>query len=235
MAAMTRRSVLVVAAHPDDEVLGCGATIARERAEGSEVSILILATGATSRGTAAAPVSREAVDRLYEECAAANAALGVRREAIAFGQFPDQRLDVTPVAELKDRVRESIAACRPDVVFTHHPGDYNPDHRAVFEAVLWASRPCLGEVHPAELYAFEVLSSSEWSWQDRDGFRPSVYVDVAPFLEAKKEALRRYGSELRPYPHPRSVEGVEILAKKRGLEVSLTAAECFEVIRVIRR
>lgn len=228
------KKILVVAAHPDDEILGCGATLAREVKAGGEARVLIVATGATSRATAESPVGNDAVDRLYRDACAANLALGLPEEAVCFGGFPDQTLDVTPGLKIKNCVRAEVERFRPDAVFTHHPGDYNADHRAVFSAVLWACRPCLGEFHPREIYAFEVLSSTEWSWRTVDGFRPNLYVDVANSIDAKKEALERYASELRPYPHPRSVQGVEILARKRGLEVSLEYAECFEVVRVIR-
>ncbi len=227
------RVLLVVAAHPDDEVLGCGATIALCAAAGVEVQILFLATGATSRepeeGDAAA------IERLRHEGTAASAALGVGEDRLHFAGLPDQLLDTVPRLEVTRIVKSLVQECRPDVVLTHHPHDYNLDHRVVFDATLSATRPCAGEDYPGELHAFEVLSSSEWGWQTEHVFRPTLYVDVSEQLDAKRAALRCYASELRAAPHPRSLEGIDVLARKRGMEVGVHAAEAFETIRVVRR
>lgn len=232
------KKILVIAAHPDDEVLGCGATIAKECAEGSEVKIVILATGVTSRHENISADLDETVkaelDKLYENSISAATVLGVKQENIVFGEFPDQKLDALPILDIMHFLKKIVQSFKPDVVYTHHHGDYNKDHRIVFDATLSVCRPYAGEHYPAELYSFEVLSSTEWAFQTKDSFAPTVYVSVEDTIEKKKNAMVEYEGELKEFPHPRSIEGVDVLAKKRGSEISMPYAEAFEAIRLIR-
>jgi len=124
-----------------------------------------------------------------------------------------------------------VERVRPDTIFTHHPGDYNWDHTVTFDAVLMASRHSPGEFAAREVLAFEVLSSSERGYRNGSAFAPTVYVDVSKTIDKKKLALTYYASEARPYPHPRSIEALEYLARKRGGEVGIEYAEAFELIR----
>ena len=227
------RRILVVAAHPDDEVLGCGGTMARATAAGDVVRVLIVATGAASRAHPNEAALAAALRRLRSEAQAANQHLGVAPDHVVFGGFVDQQLDVVPRLDIVKFIRSEVQTWRPDVVYTHHGGDYNPDHRAVFDATLAGTRPYLGEHHPSAVYAFETLSSTEWGWGNGSDFRPTAYVDISAHLDAKKAALAAYASEIREFPHPRSIEGIDALARKRGSEVSRPAAEAFETIRVI--
>lgn len=233
MNALSEKKIMIVAAHPDDEVLGCGGIIAKERDTNSLVRVIILATGKTSRQTCQTEHVQDEIDRLYEEARTALGILGVTSENIVFGNFPDQKLDAMPILELIHFLKKEVQAFKPDCLYTHHPGDYNTDHRVVFEAVLAVSRPYLGEHYPSEVYAFEVLSSTEWAWQHREPFRPTVYVDIRNQVQRKMQAMAAYESELNDYPHPRSIRGVENLAMKRGNEVSTEYAEAFELIRKI--
>lgn len=227
---MIEGPVLVIAAHPDDEVLGCGGTMARAAAEGAAVHVLFLADGVSARGGGTADVAA-ALARRREAAVAAAAALGARPPA--FGDFPDNRLDGVPLIEIVQRVEEAIARIHPATVITHHGGDLNIDHRLVHQAVVTACRPLPGSSVRA-LWCFETVSSTEWaSAAIGDAFRPTLYVDIAAFLEAKLRALDCYGEEMRAFPHARSREAVEALARLRGASAGRGAAESFVPVCIV--
>jgi LmbE family N-acetylglucosaminyl deacetylase len=220
-----RRNILVVAAHPDDEVLGCGATMARLAGEGHAVHVLILADGESSR---IRTDMRAAADLVGERNAAAAEANRILRTAsVTIHQLPDNQMDSVPLLDVVRLVEAAVARCQPDTVFTHHAGDVNVDHRVVHEAVLAACRPVPG--HPVRnLYFFEVPSSTEWRPPgSATDFAPSVFVDVSAVLAQKLEALGAYRAELREFPHPRSLRAVEALARWRGATAGVEAAEAF--------
>ena len=201
--------------------------MARHAAAGDAVHVLFLADGETSRpggGEAAAAVAgRESAAR------AASAALGV--QAPRFAGLPDNRLDTVPLLDVVQRVEAVLAEVRPDTVYTHHSGDLNVDHRIVHQAALTACRPLPGSSVMA-LYAFEVASSTEWaSPRPEQAFLPTRFVDISGFLEVKLKALGCYGDEMRPFPHARSMEGIEAQARLRGVGAGMEAAEAFAVIR----
>ncbi len=229
---MTARRVLVVAAHPDDEVLGCGGTVARHVAEGDIVQALILAEGATSRGAArGSRPGREQTDDLASAARAAARALGCR-EPILNG-FPDNRMDELTFLDIVKVVETYIGEIKPQIVYTHHAGDLNIDHRLTHQAVLTACRPLPGAGVRA-IYAFETPSSTGWNDPNTLAvFRPSRYVDIGRHLKAKAAALESYVQEMRAFPHARSKEAVEALAEWRGASVGCAAAEAFEVVREI--
>lgn len=225
-------NVLVVAAHPDDEVLGCGGTIARHSAAGDEVSILIVAEGATSRDAAGDATARvAALSGLRVAATDAAAVLGARPPRL--GDLPDNRLDTVAMLDVVKVVEEAMRRESPTVVYTHHGGDLNVDHRVVFKAVLTATRP-LPDSSVRAVYAFETLSSTEWSVPAiGPPFVPNHFVDISDHLKHKHEALRCYASEMRLFPHSRSHEAVEALARLRGAGSGLAAAEAFAVVREI--
>ena len=227
--------ILVVAAHPDDEVLGCGATIAKERHRGAAVKVVILADGITARYEQVDIRARRELRALYRQAEQAGQVLGLPKGALIFGRFPDMKMNTVPFIDIVQFIKHIVQEFRPDRVYTHHGGDYNPDHRITFDATLFASRPCAGGHIPQQLYSFEVPSSTEWSYQVTDSFKPTVYCNVEHTIRTKIAAMKRYRSEVRGYPHPRSLQGLNILAKKRGLEVSMKYAEAFELIRDIQQ
>lgn len=217
--------ILVVAAHPDDEVLGCGGTIARHVATGDSVDVLFLADGVTSR-------QGKRTSALAQRSAAARCAcdiLGAR--APRFFQFPDNRLDSVPLLEVVKLLETVLAETGPRILYTHHGGDLNVDHRIAHQVVMTACRPQPGSSVKG-IYSFEVPSSTDWSSQVSSApFRPNHFVDVTDHFARKMQALEAYQEELRAFPHARSREVVEALARVRGASVGVVAAEAFGVER----
>lgn len=221
-----------MAAHPDDEVLGCGATAARLVAEGHEVHFAILGEGLTSRSADRADTDARRLAALHQQAHAAAAKIGVKN--VALHKLPDNRLDSVPLLEVVKIVEELIDRLKPEVIYTHHAGDLNVDHGVIHRAVLTATRPMAGQP-VREIYAFEVPSSTEWSFQQLEPrFRPNVFVDVTRTLEAKIAAMECYASEARRFPHPRSPEALRAIAMRWGSAVGCGAAEAFELVRSVR-
>ncbi len=224
--------VLVVAAHPDDEVLGCGATAARLAEEGQDVHFAILGEGITSRHGQGSDADENQMASLHQHAHAAAEKVGAK--SLELYNLPDNRLDTVPLLEVVKIVEDLIERLRPEIIYTHHAGDLNVDHGVVHRAVLTATRPVTGQT-VREIYAFEVPSSTEWAFQQlQPSFRPNVFVDVARTLELKIAAMECYKSEARKFPHPRSPEALRALAVRWGSVVGCAAAEAFELVRSIR-
>ena|ERR1051326_641352 len=225
--------VLVVAAHPDDEVLGCGGTAARLVSEGHEVHFAILGEGMTSRHAQRLDADRVELTRLHQQAHAAAERVGVKN--VVLHKLPDNRLDTVPLLEVVKIIEELVDRVKPEVVYTHHAGDLNIDHGVIHRAVLTATRPLPGQP-VLEIYAFEVPSSTEWAFQQIEpSFRPNVFVDVTRTIEAKIAAMECYGTEARKFPHPRSPEALRAISARWGSVVGCQAAEAFELVRSIRR
>lgn len=218
--------ILVVAAHPDDEVLGCGGTLARHAGNGDTVDVLFLADGVGAREGS---LDMEIVSRRVFAGTAADA-LGINQPR--FLKFPDQRLDTLALLDVVQAIETVMAEVDPTTVYTHHGGDLNLDHRITHDATLTACRPLPGRAL-SRVLAFEVPSSTEWS--PRETFRPTHFVDVSETLDAKRAALACYEAEMRPAPHPRSAEAIAALGTWRGASAGLDHAEAFEVLRQIER
>ena len=224
--------ILVIAAHPDDEVLGCGGTVARLAAEGASVSIFILADGLTSRADFDPVRDAGALQAHHARAHRAGQLLGARE--VTLGGFPDQRMDTVPLLEITQAIEHEIARVRPDTVFTQHGGDLNMDHVITFRATLTATRPMAGG--PVKrVYAYEVGSSTEWSFQQFEPrFQPQVFFDVSAQLETKIAAMQIYESETRAFPHPRSPEAIRATALRWGSVAGVNAAEAFQLVREIQ-
>ncbi len=219
------KSLLVVAAHPDDEILGCGGTVARFVAEGGEAKALILSGVTTSR----AGQSRPTVEVEQESARAAETIGYTSIERIGLA---DNRFETLFFTELVHPIERMAHEVLPDVVLTHDPSDVNTDHALVHRAVMIAFRP-MPDSGPLRLMTFETLSSTEWQDPALMRFQPNCFVDISGFLDKKIAAMSCYRSELRDYPHPRSLEGIEYLARKRGIEISREFAEAFRIVRDI--
>ena len=225
-------SVLVVAAHPDDEILGCGGTLALHAAGGNAVHILIVAEGATSRDARRDPHGREP-ELAALRAAASRAADAIGAEKPTMLGLPDNRLDELPLLDVVQPIEDVVEAMAPEIVYTHHAGDLNVDHRIVHQAVVTACRPLPGSPVRA-IHAFETVSSTEWQ-SGGQAFRPQRWVDIEPYMDRKLLALEAYAAEMRPFPHARSREAVEALARVRGAAAGLRAAECFMLVREVVR
>lgn len=222
-------TVVAVVAHPDDEVLGVGGTLARHAAAGEAVHIIICATGLAARGTA----TRAEIEALQAQARRAAAALGAAPPR--FLGLRDNAMDERPLLEVVQALQPHLDELSPKTVYTHHASDLNIDHEIVARAVLTACRPLPGS-RIESIYAFETPSSTEWATGGGfHPFAPTRFVDVAAHLPAKIRALECYADEMRAFPHPRSVDAVRALAAWRGATAGLTAAEAFSVLREIRR
>jgi LmbE family N-acetylglucosaminyl deacetylase len=215
--------VLAIAAHPDDETLGAGGTLAKHAARGDEVRVLFMCTGLPNEP----PESERCMEKQNR---ARLAVVSLGAVDCAFFGLADQRLDQIALLDLTQRIERYAGHPVPDIVYTHHLGDLNADHRITAQATLTAFRPVPGSKVRA-LLSFEVPSATEYS-PPHNGFSPNVFVDLEPgFLARKLKGLACYETEMRPAPHPRSVESVRALATMRGSSIGVAAAEAFELVR----
>lgn len=221
------KKVLVVAAHPDDEVLGCGGTVARHVDEGDVVHILFMADGVTSRRLFNKYDLEKRNKAAYESCEI----LGT--ESPQFLGLPDNKMDTVALLDIVQKLEKIIDKTKASVIYTHHDQDLNIDHRITHQAVITACRP-QPESNINEIYSFEILSSTEWnSPSTKNTFIPNRFVDISKSIERKIKALNAYEEEMREFPHSRSIETVKLLAKFRGSTVGLRAVESFKVERII--
>lgn len=218
-----RKTILCIAPHPDDEVLGVGGTLLRRKAEGAKVAWLIV-TGIT-------------VETGWSEKKVKQRADEVRRITEFFGfdevftlNFPTTQLDRVPMGDLVAGISEVFKTFEPEEVFVPHPSDVHTDHRIVFDAAAsctkWFRYPSVKRV-----LAYETLSETDFGLSVDQGFRPNVFVDIGPFLEGKLQAMEIYASELGAFPFPRSLEAIRALATVRGAASGFNAAEAFQLLR----
>lgn len=215
--------VLVVVAHPDDEVIGCGGTIARHVKNGETVQVVFLADGFGSRDNG--------VDRSKQ---ANDAAIFLGCNPPIFLNLPDNQLDTLPLLDIVKKVEKIVSRFRPDIVYTHNFGDLNIDHQISHRAVITACRPQPG-FSVKELYSFEVLSATHWQSQSMEAaFVPNYFVNISDYIRLKIRALHIYNEEMRDYPHIRSYNSIENLSKFRGSLVGIENAEAFFIERLIK-
>lgn len=212
------RSVLVVAAHPDDELLGCGGTVALHARAGDRVTSVVVCEGESLRygpgGVGQSDHTKRAAD-----------VLGVR-DVRALG-FPDQKLDTLTLTKIITPLEEVVRETRPEIVYCQYGGDANRDHEILFRALLIATRPT--ESFLRAVYAFDTASSTEWGYPRT--FVPDTWVEISATLETKIEAMACYESEVRPYPHPRSLDALRHRARAWGNQACMDAAEVFMTVR----
>lgn len=219
------KRLLIVAAHPDDEVLGCFATVAKLIRSGYEAFTLILGRGKSARGK----VQQSELDQLEKEMNGANALIGIKK--VFCEDFPDNMFDSVPLLEIVKAIEKVKLKTKPDIVITHHRGDINIDHRITYNAVMTATRPLVGETVKA-VYSMYVPSSTEWNAYTKESmFVPNVFVDVSRTVDLKLKAMEKYSSELREYPHPRSLKYLKDFAAMCGARVGLEFCEPFMLVR----
>lgn len=230
-----KQKILIVVAHPDDEVLGCGGTIAKLKKEGNQIFCLFLGQGKSSRYSAGkdhkTKIKKEQII-LMKEARKSAKILGISK--IFYEDFPDQQYETVPLIKIIKSIEKVKKQIKPDIVFTHHAGDLNLDHQITFKAVLTACRPVKGET-VKEIYSFEIPSSTEWGVPKRkDYFVPNIFIDISETLLQKIKAMSCYRSELKKYPHPRSPKAIKIIAQRWGTVVGKNFIEAFETIRCIK-
>jgi LmbE family N-acetylglucosaminyl deacetylase len=214
---------LVIAPHPDDEVLGVGGTLLRRKAEGAELAWLIVTGISTANGW-----NQEQVERRADEIARVTTMF--RFDHVFTLDFPTTKLDRIPVGDLVGAISGVFKAFQPEEVFVPHPSDVHTDHRAVFDAAA-ACTKWFRYLSVKRVLAYETLSETDFGLDTELGFRPNVFVDIAPYLEGKLKAMDIYASEMAAFPFPRSHEALRALAKVRGVASGYHAAEAFQLLR----
>ena len=228
MKTKKNKNFLIIAAHPDDEILGCGATAAKLINNGYKGSLIIVSEGITSRDDQRNLSKRnKELKKLRQICKKANNYLGISN--INFLGLPDNRLDQIPLLQIIKLIEKIIDKNKPEIIFTHNSSDLNKDHQIVYEAAVTACRP-LPKSSVKKILSFEVLSSTNWAAASDNKFEPNYFVEVDKFIKKKLKALNFYKSEMRKYPHARSLRAVKALSEYRGSSVGLNYAESFKLI-----
>jgi LmbE family N-acetylglucosaminyl deacetylase len=228
--------ILVVCAHPDDEILGCGGMMARiTRIDKQKLFIGYLSHGLTSRGDIEdlGEIEKERVREKSRK--AIEVITGFHksevRKIVRFENYPDNMFDKAPLLKIIKTVENWIDEIRPDIIFTHSNKDLNIDHRITHDAVLTATRPIHGKHIVKTIYAFQIPSSTEWAFGTHGKFNPNIFLNIAGFVEIKATALKCYDTEIREFPHPRSELAIQFKAHVAGSIVGVAEAEEFELIR----
>ena len=230
--------ILIIVAHPDDEILGMGGTILNHTKKGDDVTIVYLTTGITSRRSSDYNNSpsyklsknesikiKKQILELQNDAKNSSKILGVKKTI--FFDYPDNELDTVPLLKIIKTIEEIVSSIMPDRIYTSHFADLNVDHRIVFEAILTACRPTGLPVK--EIICFEILSSTEWTFSY--DFKPNYFINIEKELASKIKAMKIYKNEIRKFPHPRSIENIKISAKRWGTVCGFNAAEAFQIIR----
>ena len=223
---MSKR-ILVVAAHPDDELLGPGGTVARHSSCGDQVTIAFIADSDSAR------YDEAKMQTVRTHAIQAAQHLGV--SDVRCAGMPDQRLDTLPILKITQWIEEVLRDIEPQIIYTHHFGDINRDHRVVHEATLTAARP-YSAPYVERILCYETPSATEWAGSSVDDhFVPNVFVDISQQLEIKVNAMSAYETEVRDCPHPRSLEAIRVRAANWGSVIGAAAAEPFVIVREIMR
>jgi LmbE family N-acetylglucosaminyl deacetylase len=226
--------VLVIAAHPDDEILGCGGSIIEHIKQKDKVGIIIAAEGITSRDNSRNIKKREKeVQKLH--FVSKKIAKNLKVNFIEFLQLPDNRLDSLDLLDLVKKIEKIIIKFKPKTIYTHHSGDLNIDHRLINNATITACRPYPGQT-VEKVLTFEIPSSTNWAEAQKEStFIPNYYREITKSLKNKIKFLSMYKDEMRRWPHARSIKAVESLAHYRGSTIGVKSAEAFQVVRYIKK
>ena len=222
------KNILIIAAHPDDEALGCSGTIAKYVTSGCKVHVAFMTDGISSRNSSVTCN----VDAKVRKKASHKAAKILGVSSTRYFDFPDNKMDTVALLDIVQSVEDLLREIEPEIVYTHHIGDLNIDHQVTHKATMTACRPQPGFC-VKEIFAFEVLSSTEWSLSPVSAFNPKKFVDISATLDRKLNAIDEYSDEMRDFPHARSKDAVLYLAKLRGSSIGVEAAEAFQVERLL--
>ncbi len=213
-----KMKVIVIAAHPDDEILGVGGTICRHVKNKDEVYVCVVTKACkpmwSDKYMIKKVVEQNKVDKL----------MGIKKRFNL--NLPTVKLNTMPHGELNSKVALIVDKVKPDIIYTHYENDLNYDHTLVFRATMVAARP----PKRIKILCYETLSETEWGV---GRFAANVWIDISEHMKKKVKAFQIYKSEVKKYPHPRSSEGIRVLAKKRGTEACIKYAEAFVMLRDI--
>ena len=224
---MKNEKILIVAAHPDDEMLGCGGTIAKLSKKNCNIYVVFFTDGVSARGK----INSKAADKKKKNSLKALKILGVRKAK--FLKYPDNALDKVPLITLTKEIEEIIKKFKPKTIFTHSNVDLNIDHEIISRAVITATRP-KPNFFVKKIFLFETLSSTEWNFNyKKKSFNPNFFVDISNDIKKKLRAAKEYKKEISSWPNPRSIDGIKNLAKYRGQSVGVKYAEAFYLLRQI--
>lgn len=226
------KKILIIAAHPDDELLGCGGAMIKYKELGASFKVLFLGEGSTCRFEDIN--SKEAVNAIAERNSWAKEALSfVGIENYEFHNLPCGRFDQVAIIDINKIIENAINHFKPDTLLTHSDVDANNDHRITHRSTIMASRP-YGASSVKRVMCYEVLSSSEWGF--KEAFQPNYFIEISEEeLKMKWQALECYKTEMRPYPYPRSWEAVKMQAMRRGTQAGVEFAEAFQLIRELKQ
>lgn len=226
------KRALIIAAHPDDEILGCGGLISKYQSRGVEFKVVFIGEGSTCRFDD--PFCEDSIVAVKQRTASAMNAMAILQIFdCEFHDLPCGRLDQVPIISINKIIEGAIRSFNPDTVFTHSPCDANNDHKIVFNSTVMATRPG-AQNHVFRLMSYEILTSSEWAFVNT--FAPNYFEEISENdLDLKWRALALYESEVKSYPFPRSKEGVQALAMVRGMQAGFAYAEAFHLIREFKR
>lgn len=218
-------NILVIVAHPDDEAIGCGGTIAKHIAAGDIVNVVFMTNGVGSRNVTDADIQNRIMS--------ANKSTDILEiSSVTWFDLRDNEMDSAPLLSVVQSIERVIDGFQPEIIYTHHIGDLNIDHQITHKAVMTACRPQPGFC-VKEIYTFEVLSSTEWQTPGYLPFIPNMFVDISEFYEKKVKALEVYKDEIRNFPHSRSMENIDSVSRYRGASIGVKRAEAFHVERVL--
>ena len=219
-------SVLVVAAHPDDEAIGCFGTLLNHYKLGDIINIIFLTDGVSSRGN-----SKKNKDGRKKNCLKVLSVLGLKKNNVFFLDYPDNMMDSVPLLDVVKNIEKIKQKIKPNIIYTHFSNDLNIDHRVAYQAAVTASRPTTNET-VKKIFCFEILSSTEWSDKNKQIFSPNYFVDISKFINKKIKALKIYDKEIKKSPNARSLENIKNLASIRGSSIGTYYAEAFFIERI---
>ena len=219
-------SVLVVAAHPDDEAIGCYGTLLNHYQIGDIINIIFLTDGVSSRGN-----SKKNKEERKKNCLKVLSSLGLKKNNVFFLDYPDNKMDSVPLLDVVKDIEKIKQKIKPNILYTHFSNDLNIDHRIAYQASVTASRPKTNET-VKKIFCFEILSSTEWSDKNKQIFSPNYFVDISKFINKKIKALKKYDKEIKKSPNARSLENIKNLASIRGSSIGTYYAEAFFIERI---
>jgi N-acetylglucosamine malate deacetylase 1 len=219
------KSVLVIAAHPDDETIGCGGTIKKHRVNKDIVNVIFMTNGISAR-----TINKKKILKRKKDLVEVSKILDFK--IIKTLNFKDNQLDSVPLLKIIKEIEKIIIKLKPDIIYTHYENDLNVDHQITYKATMTACRPS-PNTSIKEINCFEILSSTDWSSNNLKRFNPNYYIDVKNFTESKKKSLKKYGEEMKKNPHTRSIQNILRNNRIRGQQVGLKFAEAFFQVRKI--